>query len=185
MCLSTFLRRKLDTMLPGEQLRYTREQLETLLEQHGTCDCHDREGSTSSSPPTDPLAAAPGRGASTETIARHFKVSEATARHWCAIGYFGSPEALKPNGRHWEVPPERVRTVAEQRLNGWQFDGEDWALPNRKRSRSASKLGTSRNRDRERSDRGSRGNEGDASRQPKQTTLTGDYGRWENVVDDA
>ena len=185
MCLSTFLRRKVDTMLPGEQARYTREQLETLLEQHGTCDCNARGGAESSVHSTDPLAAAPGRGASTQTIAEHFKVSEATARHWCAIGYFGAPKALKLNGRHFEVPPETVRQIAEKRLKGWKFDGKDWVPPGEKRSRSTSERGPGENRDRGRSDRGSRENKSDASAQPKQRTLTRDYGGWENELDDA
>ena len=185
MCLSTFLRRKVDTMLPGEEVKYTREQLETLLEQHGTFDGNDRDGTTGSLTSPDALATAPGRGASTQTIATYFKVSEATARHWCAIGFFGPPIALKPNGRHWEVPPEIVREAAEKRLNGWKFDGEAWISPEGKRSRSTSKPGIDKNRGRGRSDRGRRAHDSDASEQPKQKQLAGDYGSWEDLLDEA
>ena len=127
MCLNTFFLRKIETMLPGERVSYSREDLERLLEERHCTPIPDAPPEQRADPSGS--APAPGRGFGTRHLAVHFGVSQSTARGWCQEGRFGDPGLLRPNGKTWEVPRVEVERVERLRAAGQGFKDGSWTAP--------------------------------------------------------
>lgn len=122
MCISDFLRTKAKGMGPTEQVTIDRDWIEWLLEHHA-CECGTHpEGENLPSP-------ASLEGYSVVELEALFDKKSSTIRSWCARGVFGDPSTLKPNGRGWHVPEDRVSELREKLSRGWRITSKGLGQP--------------------------------------------------------
>lgn len=122
MCITDFLRTKAEGMGPSEQLTIDRGWIEWLLENH-TCGCVGGSGSTAVPPP------ASLHGYAVDELARLFNRSASAIKSWCSSGVFGDPAKLKPNGRDWHVPKEKIDKLRGELARGCQITTEGLREP--------------------------------------------------------
>ena len=115
MCLTTHLYSKLALMGDHETMALSNVAFAELLLQHGQCTCApDDDRLSVSDLPTTPM--------STTEIALALVKPESTVRRAIARGAFGPSAELKPNGKHYRVPREKVQRVAAALLAGADFE---------------------------------------------------------------
>lgn len=122
MCIAEYLTQRANEMGPNESLTIDRGWIEWLLEAH-TCGCG---GSVSDTAVGNPASL---HGYAPQELANLFGNAPSTIRGWCALGVFGDPTTLKPNGRDWHVPLNRVEALQSRLAEGYQITSEGLCAP--------------------------------------------------------
>lgn len=58
-----------------------------------------------------------------------FEKAPSTIRTWCAASVFGDPKTLKPNGKDWSVPQDRIDGLLEKLAEGYQITAKGLRKP--------------------------------------------------------
>ena len=114
MCeVSEYLRARIEGMLSGEKVEWTRAQLEEILDR---CRCGGKDAALRNKHgPGDRetnLVFLTPRQASVR-----LGVSDRTVRRWCAAGLFGEPNSIRHADR-WRIPANAIERLRDGAIGG-------------------------------------------------------------------